>query len=142
MRPRTDSSRFPCQAFTLLLFGLWGCSASQVGEGVGEGVDAADGVAGRGECVPYADDCPAGQYCQYVDDRTRCVEEGDVPRDERCDDRCQRGSICMSSNSFLGKLCQKPCSIPDGVTCDLSRHTCFTALDDDDNELWFGVCRY
>lgn len=115
-----------------------------------EGTDAAalvtlpDGGSGSlGECIPYDDRCPAGTYCQYVDGRTRCVEEGEVPRDEVCNEsgRCQRGSICLYGSDIYGDSCQQPCHLTEG-SCDISRHTCFVAVGDEGEELPFGVCRY
>ena len=96
------------------------------------------------DCVPYADDCPPATYCQYVDGRTRCVEEGTVARDQDCNmtGRCQRGSICMYGG-FYGAQCQQPCPLVEGFACDIRRHTCFAAVEKEGGpELPFGVCRY
>ena len=96
------------------------------------------------ECVPYDDTCAPGTYCQYVGGRTQCVDEGDVPRDESCNDsgRCQRGSICLPSSDTFGDSCQQPCALDESVKCFIGRHTCFVAVGDDGEELSFGVCRY
>jgi hypothetical protein len=97
------------------------------------------------ECVPYDDTCPPGRYCQYLDGRTQCVAEGDVGRDELCNDggRCQRGSICLYGSNLYGDSCQQPCDLdqPYGE-CFIGRHTCFVGVGPDGEELSFGVCRY
>jgi hypothetical protein len=114
--------------------------------GVASGVSGCFGSAREGgvvdECVPYADECEAGSYCQYVDDHSECVAEGAIGRDEECDGaRCQRGSICLPADQFSEvPVCQQPCN--GDTPCELSRHTCFAAVDDVGRELPFGVCRY
>lgn len=125
------------------------------GDGDGNGDDAngdGDDANGNGddgtstasdECIPYEDDCAEGLYCQFVDGRTQCIPEGAVARDETCEeDLCERGSICMFADSLYGKQCQQPCNLAEDLPCDIGRHTCFVAVDDDGQELEFGVCRY
>lgn len=96
------------------------------------------------DCVPYADTCPAGNYCQYLDGRTQCVAEGTVARDELCNDgaRCQRGSICLYGSDLYGDSCQQPCSLDERYKCVNGRHTCFVAVGPEGEQLSFGVCRY
>ncbi len=57
---------------------------------------------------------------------------------------CQHGSICLGAGGFSGKLCQEPCTLDEDpwAVCDIGRHTCFVAVDDEGNDLPFGVCRY
>jgi hypothetical protein len=118
-----------------------GCAAN--GEGSPGGHDAA---SLGDECAPLADDCAAGTYCQHAGGRLQCVDEGSIARDELCgDESCQRGSICLRG-AEPGELsfCQQPCDLNDDTStpCDITRHTCFPAIDDAGNELSFGVCRY
>lgn len=96
------------------------------------------------DCVPYADKCPPGSYCQYLDGRTQCVAEGSVARDDTCNDgaRCQRGSICLVGSDLYGDICQQPCSLDKTYECFIRRHTCFVAVGDEGAQLSFGVCRY
>lgn len=99
-----------------------------------------------GSCDPLEDTCAEGTYCQVLDGSTLCLPEGATERDEVCEESgsCQRGSICVFGSELYGKSCQQPCPLdgdPWGV-CDIGRHTCFLAVDDDGNELSFGVCRY
>jgi hypothetical protein len=99
-----------------------------------------------GDCNPLADDCPSGSYCQYVDGGTECIPEGVTERDDVCEDTgtCQRGSICLHGSDLYGRHCQQACPLDedDWTVCDIGRHTCFVAVDDDSRELPFGVCRY
>jgi len=108
-----------------------------------EGTATTTGPTDSDECIPYDDDCAEGHYCQYVDGHTQCIPEGEVQRDDPCDDAlCQRGSICMYADSIYGNHCQQPCNLEEQWPCDLPRHTCFVAQDDEEQQLWFGVCRY
>lgn len=109
----------------------------------GNGDDGTSTATDSDECIPYEDDCAEGLYCQFVDGRTQCIPEGAVARDETCEeDLCERGSICMFADSLYGKQCQQPCNLAEDLPCDIGRHTCFVAVDDDGQELEFGVCRY
>jgi hypothetical protein len=104
------------------------------------------GAGALGDCNPLSDTCPEGKYCQVLEGRTECIDEGSTERDELCEetDTCQRGSICLGAGEYSGKLCQQPCTLDaePWTVCDIGRHTCFVAVDDDGNELPFGVCRY
>jgi len=96
------------------------------------------------DCVPYDDTCPTGSYCQYLDGHTQCVAEGDIARDELCNDgaRCRRGSICLHGSDLYGDSCQQPCSLDKQYACFIGRHTCFAAVSPEGEPLSFGVCRY
>jgi hypothetical protein len=119
-----------------------------------DGGDLSDGGNGGnseqatelGSCDPLDDSCAAGTYCQVQDGRTSCLPEGTTERDGVCEvtGSCQRGSICAFASELYGKSCQQPCPLEAEPwdACDLARHTCFVAVDDDGNELPFGVCRY
>lgn len=109
----------------------------------GGGTAPTAGTTDSDECLPYDDDCIEGHYCQFVDGRTQCIPEGRVLRDAPCEeDLCERGSICMFADSLYGNHCQQPCNLAEERPCDIGRHTCFVAVDDDGRELGFGVCRY
>ena len=106
-----------------------------------------DAAALDDECVPFDDQCPSRLYCQYSDGALRCVPPHgpaytpDAP--EPCPaGRCQRGAICMALGASDEARCYQPCD-PDAESraCTNSRHTCWTATDDD-AELSFGVCQY
>jgi len=105
------------------------------------------------ECVPYDDDCPSNQYCQYTDDRLECVAAASVGFDgnspgECVDDACARGRICMPASltsPFHGdrSLCYQPCdhrAPREDNGCSNRRHTCHVARSEDGVELDFGVC--
>lgn len=124
-----------------------GGGAAGTPDGGSAGGDSAPLNLGElGDCNPLEDTCPEGTYCQLREGRTECIEEGSTERDERCEetDPCQRGSICLWASEFLGRACQQPCPLDEKPweVCDIGRHTCFVAVDDEDNELPFGVCRY
>jgi hypothetical protein len=110
------------------------------------GAGASGGAGVLGECNPLDDACSDGTYCQLWEGRTQCIEEGSTERDELCEvtETCQRGSICLGAGEFSGKLCQEPCTLDEDpwTVCDIGRHTCFVAVDDEGNDLPFGVCRY
>ncbi len=109
------------------------------------GGDRADATE-LGECDPLDDECPVGTYCQWLDDHTECIEVGSTERDAPCKDTgtCQRGSICLGATFSGQELCQQACPLDADpfLVCDIGRHTCFPATDDEGNELDFGVCRY
>jgi hypothetical protein len=114
----------------------------------GEGGDNAEPLVPPelGDCDPLADSCAEGKSCQVREGRTACVDEGSTARDEACEDTgsCERGSICLGAGEVAGEWCQQPCSLEEEPwgACDIARHTCFVALDDQGRELPFGVCRY
>lgn len=119
-----------------------GGAASKATGGAGTGGALVEGSV----CDPLDDACSPGNYCQWRDGRAECIPEGSTKRDENCEETgaCERGSICLSAGEFAGKTCQQPCPLDEGLmnVCDIGRHTCFVALDDEDRELHFGVCRY
>ena len=114
-------------------------------------------------CVPYDDQCPESQYCQYQDTRLMCVDEGDVPLDlsgnnPPCvENLCSRGMMCLSSALVdygfgEGLKCYETCA-PEligqaGAGCDQvgcctnGRHTCFPVVTPEGESLPFGVCHY
>jgi len=123
-------------------------------DGVDEGEGGEGGEGGMNvpepACLPYADACPDGEYCQYEDGRLQCVPDGPVEPDfasvhstPACPDgRCSRGGICMRHTSFAGGVlsCFFPCG--PGVECPNGRHTCWPATGDDGEALGFGLCDY
>ena len=142
-----------CSALVVGSFGCGGSTAaadptasgggdSATGEqaSTGGGENEADLDEGE-ECSPYEDSCGPALACQIVGDRTRCAAEGSSERDERCEESpCQRGSVCLWDG--YNDTCQQPCTLDGAVKCDIARHTCFAAVDEQGNELPFGVCRY
>lgn len=119
---------------------------------------AADAGASLEPCVPWDDMCPEGQYCQYVDDVLRCIDEGTVEPDPGgsnppCPEGvCSRGGICMPNRgSFGGDLiCYQPCNVglndpnglPGNADCFNGRHTCWPVEGPDGAPLSFGLCEY
>jgi hypothetical protein len=98
------------------------------------------------DCDPLADACPEEAYCQLWEGRTQCRPEGSTARDDICEKTgsCEHGSICLFGSELYGKTCQQPCPLDEDpwAVCDIGRHTCFVAVDDEERELPFGVCRY
>lgn len=124
-----------------------GGGAASTPDGGSAGSDSASQtLAELGACSPLDDTCPEGTYCQLREGRTECIEEGSIERDELCNETgtCQRGSICLWAGESSGKRCQEPCTLDEDpwTVCDIGRHTCFVAVDDEENDLPFGVCRY
>jgi hypothetical protein len=108
-------------------------------------------------CVPYADDCPEGEYCQYVDDTLRCIAEGDVVPDPGGTNPvcptgvCSRGGICMPMRDPFGSgppsplICYQPCDHNlerEDTHCLNGRHTCWPAAGPEGEPLSFGICDY
>lgn len=153
--PSTPLSLCPRALLALLLpLAITGCIAES-GDPLAEATDAeapdssdaAPDPEPEATCLPQADDCPPGEYCQYEDGRLRCVPEGDVAPDPQwhrlpaCPDgRCSRGGICMPYDFSDDPVCYHPCG-PE-VDCVNGRHTCRPVYDADGVDLGFGLCNY
>jgi hypothetical protein len=108
-------------------------------------------------CIPYADECPEGEYCQYMDDALVCIPEGDVVPDplrtnpECPTGVCGRGGICMLQRDPFGNepsarlICYQPCDPRlEGAESDCrnGRHTCWPVAGPEGEPLSFGICEY
>ena len=117
------------------------------------------------ECIPYDDQCPESQYCQYETERLQCVNNGEVPTEltgnhpECIQNRCSRGMMCLSPelvpNAFGEQSrCYQTCSLVflnqvgaecsgELGCCTVGRHTCVPLEESSVGDtIGFGVCKY
>ncbi len=106
-------------------------------------------------CSPHDDQCSEGQYCQYLEGRLRCIDNGEVEPDPRFHSTpncptgvCSRGGICYQvhrSGTLQAPQCFwvcDPVSIGSKGDCPNGRHTCYQAEDAEGQPLPFAICDY
>ncbi len=90
------------------------------------------------ECLPFADMCPAMEYCEYTGGQLRCTNEGTPRVGEACPiNRCVRGAICLARNGNPPS-CHTPCD-PAAAPDPCAQGTC-NQVSAAGRMLPFGVC--
>ena len=119
-----------------------------------EGIESIEDMF-TAECIPHNDMCPEGQYCQYLDGRLQCIDNGDVAPDPQfhrtpsCPTGvCSRGGICYNDHRDSTReakcfwVCDPASIDSDERVCMNRRHTCYQAEDTEGNVLPFAICDY
>ena len=107
------------------------------------------------DCTPHDDQCPEGQYCQYLEGQLRCIDNEEVEPDPQfhytpnCPTGvCSRGGICHQV--YRGEILPEPrcfwtcdpVSAGSRGDCPNVRHTCYQAEDAEGQLLPFAICDY